>query len=53
MEDIRYLVLVDPGVLRGLVLDGLASEPQFDFLLCVLDGIRSVADVTADILNLG
>lgn len=47
----KYLFLVDPLVL-GLLpgLDLLWLEPQSNLLLGGLDGIRAVADVSADVL---
>lgn len=48
-----HLFLVDPGVLRLLVGDEiLLGEPKGNLLLGVLDRVRTMADVAADILNL-
>ena len=48
----RYcnLLLVNPIVLSRLPAQNLLwLEPESDFLLCVLDGVGAVADVTSDI----
>lgn len=44
-------LLIDPVGLALLVLNEfLRFEPQCDFLLCVLDTVRAVADVATDVL---
>lgn len=48
-----HLFLIDPGVLRLLVGDEvLLGEPESNLLLGVLNRVRTMADVAADILNL-
>lgn len=45
----KGLVLVDPRlVLLGPGLDLVGTEPESNLLLGVLDGVASVADVSAD-----
>jgi hypothetical protein len=45
-----YLLLIDPIVLSGLPLKYLAFlEPEGDLLLSILDAVRAVAYVTANI----
>lgn len=49
-RDSRLRLLVDPVLLSALPAENLALlEPQSDFLLGALNGVRAVADVTADI----
>ena len=46
-----HLFLVDPVMLSALPRNDLAFlEPKSNLLLGVLDGVRTVADVAADIL---
>ena len=49
---INLCFLIDPVELGCLVLDDLFFlEPELDFLLGVLDAVRAVADVAANILK--
>ena len=50
MPKSNLLLLVDPAELGALPLDKLLwLEPQGNLLLSALDGIRAVADVSADV----